>query len=241
MLYCRGLACKTNLVCVRVRTEFSGDILIAQAGIFFTAGFETTSSTISFGLYELAQCPAVQERLRAEIRATLLANDGQLTYETVVGMEYLHMVVSEVLRLHPIMPFLDRRCTLPAGQTTYSFGPLLDYAMPDGFGVIVPIAAMQRDERFWPNPDVFDPERFSAANKDKVLPYTFLPFGTGPRSCVGERFGWLQSKIGFISFLRNHLVRPSDRMSGPLEYSKKALFLQTEKGIFLNVVRDPLV
>lgn len=151
------------------------------------------------------------------------------------------MVVSEVLRMHPVIPFLDRRCTLPAGQKSYSFRPHADFEMSNGMGVIVPIAAMQRDPRFWTNPDLFDPERFAPANKALLVPYTFLPFGCGPRSCLGERFGLLQSKVGFVSFLRNHYVTVSERMGGPMQYSTKAMFIQAEKGIYVNVVHDPLM
>lgn len=222
---------------------FSSDILVAQAGIFFTAGYETTASTISFGLYELARRPDVQKRLRAEIGATLLASaDGRLTYDMIALMEYMHMVVSEVLRLHPILPFLDRRCTLPAGQKTYSMRPFADYDLPDGMGIIVPVAAIHRDPAYWPQPDRFDPERFAPANRANVLPYTFMPFGVGPRSCLGERFGWLSTKMGLASFLRNHCVTLSPRMAtGPIVYSKRAMFLQSEGGIMLNVVKDALV
>lgn len=220
---------------------FNGDILVAQATIFFTAGFETSSSTISFGLYELSQHPDVQKRLRAEIKQTLLKNDGQLTYDSIKEMVYMHMVVSEILRMHPIMPYVDRRATLSAGQKTYSFRPYVDYEMPDAFGVIVPIAAIQRDAKYFPDPDRFDPERFAPENRANIMPYTFMPFGVGPRGCIGERFGWMQSKVGFASFLRNHYVTASSKMSGPLEYSRKSMFLQTEKGIYVNVVRDPLI
>jgi cytochrome P450 family 6 len=74
--------------------EFEGDIVVAQAAIFFTAGFESNASTTSFTLYELAMQPHLQTRLRAEILDVLDKNDGQLTYEAVRDMEYLHMVIS---------------------------------------------------------------------------------------------------------------------------------------------------
>jgi cytochrome P450 family 6 len=77
-------------------TDLNGDILVAQAAIFFTAGFEANATTISFALYELAMQPDVQIRLREEILDALDKNEGKLTYEAVRDMEYLHMVVSGI-------------------------------------------------------------------------------------------------------------------------------------------------
>lgn len=68
-----------------------------------------------------------------------------------------------------------------------------------------------------------------------------MPFGIGPHNCIGERFGWLQSKMGLSHFLRNHYVTPTQGMPTDMRYANKALFLQAESDIYLNVVRDPLV
>lgn len=95
--------------------------------------------------------------------------------------------------------------------------------------------------QFFPNPDQFDPERFAPSNKHNIVPYSYMPFGVGPHNCIGERFGWIQSKLGLFNILKNHFVKPSDRMPTKIEYSPKALFLQTEHGIYINMVRDPLV
>jgi cytochrome P450 family 6 len=75
-------------------SEFNGDILVAQAAIFFTAGFEANATIISFALYELAMQPCIQTRLREEILGAMGENEQKLTYEAVRDMEYLHMVVS---------------------------------------------------------------------------------------------------------------------------------------------------
>jgi cytochrome P450 family 6 len=75
-------------------TELEGDVLVAQAAIFFTAGFESNASTTSFTLYELAMQPHLQTRLREEILRVLDENEGEFTYEAVRDMEYLHMVIS---------------------------------------------------------------------------------------------------------------------------------------------------
>ncbi|XP_055853972.1 probable cytochrome P450 6g2 [Episyrphus balteatus] len=219
----------------------SNEILVAQAAIFFVAGYETSSATMSFCLYELTKSVEVQKRLRGEIKEVLKANDGKITYEAVNEMEYLNMVVLEVLRLYPPLPFLDRTCTLPSGEKEFSFKPELDLDIPNHMGVFIPMFGIQRDSKFFPNPDQFDPERFSAQNKANIKPFTYMPFGLGPHSCIGERFGLVQVKIGLISILRNHYVTDCDKSYSKMIFNPKAMVLQSKDGIFCKFVRDPLV
>lgn len=240
---------------------FEGDVLVAQAAIFFSAGFETSSSTMAFALFELAksvredwmqiiQCnlsynkcilpqPEIQLRLRDEIQQTLAACDGELSYDIIKNMEYLNMVVLETLRLYPILPFLDRKCTNDNG---YALEPFADFRLPRGMPIIVPVYAIQRDPLYFADPDRFDPERFSAANRPLQVPFTFLPFGLGPHSCIGDRFGTIQTKVGLISFLRNHRVGPSERTPcvNAVKLARTSMFLQPDEELYLTVKRDPL-
>lgn len=239
-----------------------GDILVAQAAIFFTAGYETTSSTMSFALYELANAPEAQECLRQEIRDVLIKNNGEVTYDIILNMRYMHMVVQEVLRLYPPLPFFDRQCDVPSSDSKgYSLSPFSDFMVPDKMPVYIPIYAIQRDEKvrgwsnpsndfylnhycffqYYPNPNKFDPERFSPENKHNIVPYTYMPFGTGGRACIGERFGFMQAKIGLFYFLKNHYVKTSPKTLKPMRLEKRAMILQAEGGIYCDIVRDPLV
>lgn len=127
--------------------QLEGDALVAQAAVFFSAGFETTSATMSFGLYELSKHLDLQERLRNEIREYLQKNNGKVTYEMIQEMPYLNMVVLEVLRMYPALPFLDRECTLNQGERGYSLKPYCDFAVPNNMAVFIPIYAMQRDPK----------------------------------------------------------------------------------------------
>ncbi|CAG2067340.1 unnamed protein product, partial [Timema podura] len=90
--------------------EYTDEDLVAQAVIFFTAGFETTSITTGFALYELAMNPQVQKKLREQIGQVLDTHDGHITYEAISDMKYLDMVLAETLRMYPPLPFLDRNC-----------------------------------------------------------------------------------------------------------------------------------
>ncbi|KAJ6633076.1 putative cytochrome P450 6g2 [Pseudolycoriella hygida] len=216
---------------------FQGDAIVAQAAVFFTAGYETSSNAMSFGLYELAFKPEMQKRLREEIKETLRESKGEITFENVHGMVYLNMIVQEMLRMYPPLPFLDRKCTENKG---YSLQPFGDFVVPYGMPVMIPVFAIQRDPKYWPNPGKFDPERFSAENKDKIVPYAYLPLGAGPHNCIGERFGILQSKIGLINFFKNHSVRPSEKTPRVLKFEPKALVIQFQGSFHLDVIRDPI-
>lgn len=217
------------------------DVLIAQAAAFLSAGFETSSSTMTFALYELAKRPDLQNRLRTEINEALIKDNGTISYDTIITLEYLNMVVDEVLRLYPVLPFLDRQHKRPAGEKNgFSLKPFYSYNLCDEMPVYIPVFAIQRDPKFWPNPNTFDPERFSTKNKKLHSPMSYMPFGTGPHNCIGSRIGLLQTKIGLVHFLKNYRVEVCEKTPTKSIFDPKALVLQFEHGMHLNVIRDNL-
>ncbi|KAJ3654762.1 hypothetical protein Zmor_013929 [Zophobas morio] len=208
--------CKSN--------NFEGDKVVAQAAQFFVAGFETTSSTMGFTLYELCLHPGIQQRLRKEIK-TCLQQHGGFTYEAIQSMKYLHMCVCETLRKYPVLPFLDRRCKE-------------DYQIPDsnvviekGTPVFIPMFGLHYDEKYFPDPQKYDPERFSDENIKKVTPFSYIPFGEGPRNCIGERFGMLGTKLGLIHILSEFEVEKTHDTPEPLQFEAKSLVLASKVGL----------
>ncbi|XP_017480335.1 PREDICTED: cytochrome P450 6g1-like [Rhagoletis zephyria] len=216
------------------------DVLTAQASAFYTAGFEASSSTMAFTLYELAHRMDLQERLRNEIRDALVADHGKLSYETITNLPYLGMVVDEVLRLYPVLPAVDREHSTSEGDKPFDLRPYYDYKVPNGMAVYIPIFGIQRDPKYWPNPNTFDPERFSAENKKLHEPMAYMPFGTGPRNCVGGRVGLLQVKTGLVNILKNHFVTVCDKTPAEITFNPLSILLQCKEGIYLNVVNDGL-
>jgi cytochrome P450 family 9 len=170
-----------------VKREWTEIELIAQCFIFFLGGFDTTSTMLSFLSYELALNPEVQQRLFEEIAETDEELNGKsVTYEVLQKMTYLDAVVSESLRKWPPAVVTDRlatrSCTLQVDETSY--------AIEKGTSFWFPIYALHHDEKYFPNPDKFDPERFHDEERRKgIKPYTYLPFGVGPRNCIGEEAG----------------------------------------------------
>jgi cytochrome P450 family 6 len=151
--------------------------IAAESFIFYVGGFHTSASLMNFILYELAMNQAVQEELRNEIIGKLRENGGKLSYELLNEMKYLDMVVSEGLRKYPPINVLTRKCT-----KEYTI-PNSNLVVPKGTQVTIPIYSLQRDPQYFPEPEKFDPERFSDKNIHKIRPFTYLPFGKVSISC----------------------------------------------------------
>ncbi|XP_053660254.1 probable cytochrome P450 6a14 [Anopheles marshallii] len=203
--------------------------LAAQVFIFFVAGFETSSTVMNFCLYELAKNPDVQERLREEINRAIETNDGKLTYEVVMDQEYLGQVVNETLRKYPPL-----ETTLRMTAQDYTI-PGTDHVIPRNVGVQVPVFGIHRDPEHYPDPERFDPGRFSADECQKRPAYTFLPFGEGPRMCIGMRFGMMQVKVGLVTLLRSFRFFPSAQTPERIVFDPKSFILSPIGGNYLTV------
>uniref|UniRef100_A0A8C0WIQ1 unspecific monooxygenase n=1 Tax=Castor canadensis TaxID=51338 RepID=A0A8C0WIQ1_CASCN len=155
------------------------------------------------------------------------------TYDALVQMEYLDMVVNETLRLYPIAGRLERLCKTDV-EINGAF-------IPKGTVVMVPTYALHRDPKLWQEPEEFHPERFSKKNKDSIDPYIFMPFGNGPRNCLGMRFALMNMKVALIRVLQNFTFKPCKETQIPMKLSKQG-FLQAEKPIVLKAVpRDGII
>ncbi|XP_042912209.1 cytochrome P450 3A6 [Parasteatoda tepidariorum] len=194
--------------------HLSMDELTAQCLIFFLAGYHTTSVTLSFTSYLLALHQDIQEKLFQEISDILKKTKGQLTYEAVQEMKYLDNVISESLRLYPALVRLER--TSAADVKLGDTGLII----PKGMLVGIPINAMHRDPTLFNNPEKFNPDRFSPEEREKIQPYSYLPFGAGPRNCVGMRFALLEIKVCLVYVVSTFHINISSETKVPLEFDK---------------------
>ncbi|XP_050454367.1 probable cytochrome P450 6a13 [Cataglyphis hispanica] len=204
-------------------------VIAAQAFIFFLAGFDTTSLTMSFALYELAANPKIQEKLYDEIRAAY-EKHGCLSYDSISEMKYLDCVVRETLRKYPPVGATQRICA-----ESYKI-PDSDVILEKGTKVLVPIYAIHHDPLYYKNPNAFDPNRFIDENK-KHDNDTYLPFGKGPRICIGMKFAYIQTKIGIVTFVANYKVELSEKTTIPLEFEPTTFTLTSKSGIWLKIFR----
>ncbi|KFO78913.1 Cytochrome P450 3A13, partial [Cuculus canorus] len=200
--------------------------ILSQAFIFIFAGYETISTTLSYTAYELALHPDVQQKLLNEIDS-VFPNKAPLTYEAMMKMEYLDMTVSETLRLFPIGGRLERTCKKDV--------EINGVTIPKGAIVMIPSYTLHRDPKHWPNPEEFRPERFSKENKEAVDPYTYLPFGAGPRNCIGMRFALLTLKAALIVLLQHFTFHTCKETEIPLKIFSFGL-LRPENPIILKIV-----
>ncbi|XP_075166042.1 cytochrome P450 6g1-like [Haematobia irritans] len=212
--------------------------LIAQAMVMTVGGFETSSTTIANTLLELAKQPDLQIRLKDEILKCFSQTEGlKISYEDIGKLEYMDMVVSETLRLYPVLPVLERVCN-QEHMGSYSLKPYSDFSIPSGMSVYISTYGIHYDPKYWPNPTKFDPERFSPENKESLNPGIYLPFGMGPHNCIGTRLGLLQVKCGLLYLLKDHHVRIcKDTVLQP-EFEAKSILLQLKGGVYLDIVKD---
>uniref|UniRef100_A0A914XLL0 Uncharacterized protein n=1 Tax=Plectus sambesii TaxID=2011161 RepID=A0A914XLL0_9BILA len=175
--------------------------IMSQLLIFLLAGYETTATTLHFALYMLAMHPEVQDKLVDEIHEVIGQTD-EILYEHIGKFTYLDQVISETLRMFPALPRIDRDCSKDV--------VINDVKIPKGCAVGVPVWVIHYDPEIYPNPQTFDPERFSPEEKANRDPLAYLPFGYGPRNCIGMRFAQLEMRMALAYLVKNFKFVPSE-------------------------------
>ncbi|XP_011303481.1 cytochrome P450 9e2-like [Fopius arisanus] len=207
--------------------------MTSQAFIFFFGGFDTSSVLMCFVVHEVAARPEVQEKLQREIDEVFEKHDGDPPYEAIVNMVYLEAVITEALRLYPIAAFLDRVC-----NKDFELPPALPGKKPvvlkPGNNVWIPVYSFLQDPKVYPDPQVFDPERFIKNGKAIANSSNSLTFGQGPRMCIGNRFALLETKVLLVHILRKCSIRPGKKMILPLRLSKATVAMAAEGGFWVE-------
>ncbi|CAI9741438.1 thromboxane-A synthase isoform X3 [Octopus vulgaris] len=151
---------------------------------------------------------------------------GDVTFENLQQLKYLDMCLAEVLRLYPVSPRTNR---IAAKESV-----IQGWTIPTEADVVFPIYTIHHDPEIWPEPEKFDPERFRAENSEGRHPYSYLPFGGGPRMCMGPKFAQLESKLAIVEILRSYELLPCERTEIPVELDDNFL-LAPKNGIWLKV------
>ena len=189
---------------------------------FIVAGHETTALTLSWALYLCAFDPEVQDKLRIEAQSVLQGRSA--TAEDCAHLPYTEQVIKEALRLYPPAAFISR--TAQANDT------LCGREIKRKDTIMLPIYALHRHHDLWNKPDQFDPERF--ANGYKPKRYSYLPFGDGPRICIGAQFAMIEAVIILATLISRYKFT---RIEGHDPKPVMVLTLRPEGGVPLKVTR----
>lgn len=237
--------------------KWTNDEIVAQCFIFFFAAFENNASLICITAYELLNNPEIQQRLYEEIKDTEESlKGGQLSYDAVMKMKYMDMVVSEAMRKWSLVAATDRVCSKDYTLHDDEGNKLFDFKVGDRINI--PISGLQLDDVYFPDPHKFDPERFSDENKDKLVPYTYLPFGVGPRNCIGmfqmilplssralshrllfipgNRYALMQAKAMLYKLMLKYRIERSPKTCKDLLSDSRGFQLTPKSGYWVHLV-----
>jgi cytochrome P450 len=170
------------------------ELVLSESMQLLVAGHETSSNALSWMFYLLSTRPDCLEKVRQEFDSII--GDAPLSYTDVPRFEFTTQVISEALRLYPPFWMIDRMAVADdlAG----------DVAIPSGSTVIVFVYGAHHAPKYWQNPETFDPERFTKASEKLQPPFTYLPFGGGPRGCIGGNYAMLQILMILSVLLRRY-------------------------------------
>lgn len=215
--------------------NWTDEDLVAQCFLFFFAGFETVSTAMAFAAHELMANPDIQRRLIREIEEVKENLNGKsVTYEALNGMKYLDAVVNETLRKWPGAPAIDRVCNE-------------DYVVEDiekrkvvikkDEVVFIPVAGIHYDPEFYPNPEVFDPDRFYEQTND-INEFNYMPFGVGPRKCIANRFALMETKVILFNLLSTFTFRKGEKSRIPMELDAQGFQIKAKYGCWVKLVQN---
>ncbi|KAE9612863.1 Cytochrome P450 97B2 [Lupinus albus] len=191
------------------------------------AGHETTAAVLTWAVFLLAQNPDKMKKAQAEVDSVL--GSDKPTYESLKQLQYIRLIVVESLRLYPQPPLLIRRSLKPDVLPGGYKGDKDGYAIPAGTDVFLSVYNLHRSPYFWDNPHDFEPERFLVERKNEeiegwagfdpsrspgalypneiISDFALLPFGGGPRKCVGDQFALMESTVALAMLLQKFDVR----------------------------------
>ncbi|GMT21510.1 hypothetical protein PFISCL1PPCAC_12807, partial [Pristionchus fissidentatus] len=185
------------------KQELTDEDIREEVDTFMFEGHDTTASCIGWAVWCMAHHPEIQQRVYEEI-THVLGDDinRDCTKEDLSKLVYLERCIKETMRMFPPVPFVQRLL-----HTDLQMGP---YLIPRGSNMLIPPYLVHHNECIYPEPLVFDPDRFLPENVETRHAYDFVPFSAGPRNCIGQKFAMYQLKI-FLSWLLRRYRLESER------------------------------
>ncbi|XP_072936133.1 uncharacterized protein [Epargyreus clarus] len=215
------------------KTDVTIELLAAQAFVFILAGIDSSANAMHFTLLELSNNPNILQKLHEEIDEVFKNNGGTLVFDDIDKLEYMEKVRNEAIRKYPPIGTIQRRC---CKETVLPVGGL---KVEKDTTMFIPIYALHRDEKYFPNPDVFDPERFSAENISKIVDYSYMPFGAGKRICIGTRLSRIVMKTGLAWLLRKYTLK--EQSYTPDHFEQSFFSVRDPKAYYEIIPRNKIV
>lgn len=226
-------AVESNIRRSKVNRNWTDEELVSQSFVFFLAGFDTITQVMTAATYELLLNPDVQQKLTKEIHETVKSLDGKnVSYEVLQKMSYMDIVVSEVLRIRGPATFIDRLCTKTVDLVVD--GQVI--RIEKGTQLWAPLHAYHNDPSIYPEPEKFDPERFNEVNRSNINPACYVPFGIGPRNCIGSRFGLMNVKLNLFHLLNEYRLEVNSNTQIPMVMKTAVFGMYPERGLQINLV-----
>jgi len=205
-------------------TKLTEEEVIANAYISLIAGFETTSLALAYTFYLLVKNPEIQERLYMEVE-----NAPDSSYVTLQSFRYLDQVLDESLRIYPpVTGFISRVCKEDHQVGSFTF--------PKGANVLFPAWQLHHDPDLFPDPWKFDPDRFSPENRSSIRSCSYIPFGEGPRNCIGSRFAQLEAKLALLNLVKKFKFVACERTEESLTMITPTLITNPANGVWLRAI-----
>ncbi|KAL7646985.1 UNVERIFIED_CONTAM: hypothetical protein RMT77_002242 [Armadillidium vulgare] len=185
--------------------DLSDEDIREEVDTFMFAGHDTVAASLNWTLYLLGCHPEIQNKVYKELEAIFGKSDRAAASSDIREMKYLECCIKESLRLFPSVPVYGRELkeNLVVGE----------YVLPKETNAFVITYQLHRDPDQFPDPNSFKPERFLSENSVKRNPYAYVPFGAGPRNCIGQKFALMEEKVVLSTFLRKFRVESLQKMS----------------------------
>ncbi|XP_061191272.1 cytochrome P450 4V2-like isoform X2 [Saccostrea echinata] len=214
------LLCKTE-----DGSQLSMEDIREEVDTFMFEGHDTTAAAMNWAVHLIGADPQVQAKVHEEMDQVFGDSDRPATMNDLKEMRYLECCIKEALRLFPSVPFFGRKLTEDCQFD--------EYKIPKGTTVIITPPGLHRDTRYFPDPEKFDPDRFSPENSLKRHPYSYVPFSAGPRNCIGQKFALLEEKVMLSNIFRKFSVTSKQTREELLPIGD--LIMRPEHGIFVEI------
>ncbi|EEB15501.1 cytochrome P-450, putative [Pediculus humanus corporis] len=199
-----------------------------EVDTFMFEGHDTTAAGVNWAILMLSHHPEIQEQAYEEVKTIFENKKGKdLTLGDLSEMALLERIIKETLRLYPSVPTIGRHI-----DEDTQIG---DYLIPKGSNTVLVIYAVHRDPKVFPNPDVFDPDRFLPENSADRHPFAFIPFSAGPRNCIGQKFAMYEEKVVLSNLIYNYRFESVGKLEDVIKIPE--LVLRPKNGIPVKVYK----